>query len=93
MSLGLSRLGRLVPIDGAVDRAVDAVERDLELAGADARLLELPAEGGQQATGGGGDVLGPADRLDEGQPRAEGGGGPARLDRFGERCPAPGRGG
>ena len=67
----------------AIDRAVDPIERDLELARTDARLLELAAEGGQQAAGSGGDILGPADRLGEGQARAEGGRRPARLDGFG----------
>ena len=71
---------------GAVDRTVDPVERDLEPARADARLLELPAQGGEQAAGAGGDILGSADRLGEGQARAEGGGCPARLDGFGERA-------
>src|SRR5207302_3807799 len=57
-------------------------ERYLELARADARLLELDAQCRQQAAGGGGDVLGPADRLGEAEPRAEGGRRPARLDRL-----------
>ncbi len=93
ISMGLSRLGRLVPMARAIDRAVDAIERDLEPARADACLLELPAEGGQQAAGRGGDVLGPADRLDKGEPRAEGGRRAARLDAARRSCPAPGRGG
>jgi len=46
----MSRLGR--GADGrAIDRAVDAIERDLELARADARLLELGAQRRQQAAG------------------------------------------
>ena len=53
---------------------------------ADASLLELAAESSQQAAGRGGDVLGPADRLGEGEARAEGGRDAARLDRFGERA-------
>jgi hypothetical protein len=76
----------------AVDRAVDAIERDLELARADARLLELLAQRGEQAAGRGGDVLGPADRLGEGEPRAEGG--RRRRGSIGSSIgPAPGRGG
>ena len=67
---------------GAVDRAVDAIECDFQPARADARLFELPAEGGQQAAGGGGDVLGPADRFDKTETRAEGGHGPARFEHL-----------
>ena len=58
---------------GPIDRAVDAVKRELELARADARLLELSAQRGNQAAGRGGDVFGSADRLGEGEARAEGG--------------------
>ncbi len=83
---GIVAVGAAGADRGAIDRTVDAIERDLEPARAHARLLELAAQRGEQAAGGGGDVLGPADRLDEGKPRAEGGGGPARLDRFGERA-------
>ena len=82
--LGIVAVGPAGADGRAVDRAVDPVERDLELAGADARLLELPAEGGEQAAGSGGDILGSADRLGEGQPRAESRRRPARLDGLGQ---------
>ena len=70
----------------AVDRTVDAVEGDLELASTHTGLLELPAERGQETAGGGGNILRPADRLGKGQPRAEGRRCTARLDRLGERA-------
>jgi hypothetical protein len=49
ISLGLSRSGLAGADSRAVDRAVDPVEGDFQPARTDARLLELPAEGGQQA--------------------------------------------
>ncbi len=84
ISFGIVAVGPAGADGRAIDRAIDPVERDLEPARADARLLELAAEGSEQAAGSGGDVLGPADRLGEGQARAEGGCGPARLDGFGQ---------
>ena len=84
--LGIVAVGPAGADGGAVDRTVDPVERDLEPAGADARLLELPAEGGEQAAGSGGDILGSADRLGEGQARAEGRRRSARLDGLGQRA-------
>src|SRR5262249_58275512 len=84
---GVVAFGRAGADRRAIDRAVDAIERDLEPARADARLLELPAERGEQAAGGGGDVLGPADRLDEGEPRAEGRRRATRVRRL--RPPGP----
>ena len=82
ISFGQIAIGAAGADRRAVDRAVDAIERDLELARADARLLELLAQRGKQAAGRGGDVLGPADRLGEGEPRAESGRRAARLDRL-----------
>jgi hypothetical protein len=63
--LGLSRLGRLVPIDVRIDRARRRDRARSRACVRRRRLLELRQSAAEQAAGRGGDVLGPADRLGE----------------------------